>query len=142
MTETKNSEQLAIRWYHLLALLLVILLAAYAFRLILHRFDFSVIGNSRNIKISAGCGEESLGDYRYFGIEDGQYFDLSEKGVNKLESEDEAELQIMRMEGKPVIRLKMGDEWIEETINLGEEKTYTIDEFDQCKLQARFLLSA
>ncbi len=142
MTETKSKEQYSIRWYHLVALILVILLAGYAFYLIMHRFDFSIVGNNHNMKISTSCNEESLGDYRYFGIEEGQFYDLSKNGVKKLDSEEGAELQIVRTEGKPAIRIKNNGEWTDETINLGEEKTYTVEEVEQCKLQMRILLSA
>ena len=61
--------------------------------------------------------------------------------IFQTESLDEANLQLITINGKPSIKVKEDGEWKDERIEFGDEKTYVIDSEAECKPGMKIHLS-
>lgn len=127
-------EEFVLRWYHLASVAVVLILMIIACIALFRRYDPSLIGSDRMLRISYGCTEESHEpDYRYFGVKDGDMFNAGEADIVRTESLEEANLQLIVINGKPSIKVKEDGEWVDERIEFGDEKTYVLDSKADCK---------
>ena len=60
-------------------------------------------------------------------------FNVGEADIVRTESLDEANLQLVTINGKPSIKVKEDGEWVDERIEFGEEKSYVVDSEADCK---------
>ena len=132
--EVYEEGDFVFRWYHGLSLLIVLGLLVTAGVTFFGRYDLSLIGSERQLRISYGCtedGEEP--DYRYFGVSDGDMFKLDGKKIKRTDNLDDAILQLGTINGKPNFKVKENGEWVDERLEFGAEGTYVIDEVTECK---------
>ncbi len=135
-------EEFVLRWYHIASVVVVIGLVITACVVLFRRYDLSLIGSERMLRISYGCTEdEDAPSYRYFGVADGDMFSVSESDIFRTESLEEANLQLITINGKPSIKVKEDGEWKDERIEFGDEKTYVIDSKAECKPGMKIHLS-
>ena len=117
-------EEFVLRWYHIASVVVVLGLMITALVVLLHRYDPSLIGSERMLRVSYGCTEgDNVPSYRYFGVADGDMFSVGESDIYATESLDEANLQLITINGKPSIKVKEDGEWVDERIEFGDEKT-------------------
>jgi hypothetical protein len=127
-------EEFVLRWYHLASVVVVLGLVIMACVVLFRRYDLSLIGSERMLRVSYGCTEDaSAPSYRYFGVNDGDMFSVGEADIYRTESLDEANLQLITINGKPSIKVKEDGEWKDERIEFGDEKTYVVDSSADCK---------
>ena len=127
-------EEFVLRWYHIASVVVVSGLMIVALVTLLHRYDPSLIGSDRMLKVSFGCTENAEApSYRYFGVNDGEMFSVGAGDIYRTESLDEANLQLISINGKPSIKVKEDGEWVDERIEFGDEKTYVVDSGADCK---------
>ena len=136
---TVEEKEFSIRWYHFLAAGIAAVLAIIAITKVLSRYDFSLVGNTFNLRASVGCeGDPSLDKFKYFGVHENDFFVIEKGNIKKVENEDDADLQVLSLTGVPKFRIKINDEWKESKFMYGEENTYTLQEVEECKLQTKF----
>ena len=135
-------EEFVLRWYHIASVIVVVGLVITACVVLFRRYDLSLIGSERMLRVSYGCTEnEDTPSYRYFGVADGDMFSVGEADIFRTESLDEANLQLITINGKPSIKVKEDGEWKDERIEFGDEKTYIIDSQAECKPGMKIHLS-
>ena len=134
-------EEFVLRWYHIASVVVVLGLVITACVSLFRRYDLSLIGSERMLRVSYGCTEnEDAPNYRYFGVSDGDMFSVGED-IFQTESLDEANLQLITINGKPSIKVKKDGEWKDERIEFGDEKTYVVDSEAECKPGMKIHLS-
>ena len=127
-------EEFVLRWYHIASVVVVLILMIVACITLFRRYDPSLIGSERMLRVSFGCTEgDNVPNYRYFGVADGDMFNVGEGDIVRTESIDEANLQLISINGKPSIKVKEDGEWVDERIEFGDEKTYVVDSEADCK---------
>lgn len=127
-------EEFVLRWYHLASVAVVLVLVIVACATLFRRYDPSLINSDRMLRVSFGCTEgEHTPQYRYFGVADGDMFNVGEADIVRTESLDEANLQLVTINGKPSIKVKEDGEWVDERIEFGDEKSYVVDSEADCK---------
>lgn len=135
-------EEFVLRWYHIASVIVVVGLVITACVVLFRRYDLSLIGSERMLRVSYGCTEnEDTPSYRYFGVADGDMFSVGEADIFRTESLDEANLQLITINGKPSIKVKEDGEWKDERIEFGDEKTYIIDSQAECRPGMKIHLS-
>ena len=135
-------EEFALRWYHIVSLVIVLILMIAACAVLFRRYDPSLIGSEKMLRVSFGCTEgDEAPSYRYFGIKDGDMFSVGEGDIYRTESLEEANLQLVSINGKPSIKVKEDGEWKDERIEFGDEKTYVVDSGAECKPGMKIHLS-
>ncbi|MBR6811717.1 hypothetical protein IKM56_04795 [Candidatus Saccharibacteria bacterium] len=140
--EEPEESEFSFHWYHFVALGAVAVLMVVAGSVLLHRYDPSLIGSSRMLRISYGCTEGDVKDsFRYFGINDGDLFMANSKDIKRVYNADEAVLELVRIDGKPSIKIKQDGEWIDDQIEFGEDGTYVLDSNAECKPGIKIQLS-
>ena len=131
---TTPKEEFVLRWYHIASVVVVLVLMIVACVTLFRRYDPSLVGSERMLRVSYGCTEgDNVPSYRYFGVADGDMFSVGESDIHATESLDEANLQLITINGKPNIKVKKDGEWVDERIEFGDEKTYVIDSEADCK---------
>lgn len=144
ITEQEEYEEgdFIFRWYHGLSLVIVLGLLVTAGVTFFRRYDFSLIGSERQLRISYGCTEgDDEPDYRYFGVSDGAMFKLDGKKIKPTDNEEDAFLHLGVINGKPTFKVKESGEWKEERLEFGAEGTYVLDEYTECKPGIKMHLS-
>lgn len=138
--ETQKSEDISsVRWYHIVVACAALVMAIVAIFAVLRRFDLSLMGNTFNLEIASGCeGSSSLEHAKFFGVYEDEYFAAGTKKVKTVKDEAAANFQVVKLSGTPYIRLKENGEWKTHKFAYGEEKTYTLEEVEGCKLNVRF----
>ena len=127
-------EEFVLRWYHIASVVVVLILMIVACITLFRRYDPSLIGSERMLRVSYGCTEgDNVPSYRYFGVADGDMFNVGEDDIVRTESIDDANLQLITINGKPSIKVKEDGEWKDERIEFGDEKTYVVDSKAECK---------
>lgn len=127
-------EEFVLRWYHIASVVVVLILMIVACITLFRRYDPSLIGSERMLRVSYGCTEgDNVPNYRYFGVADGDMFNVGEEDIARTESIDDANLQLITINGKPSIKVKEDGEWKDERIEFGDEKTYVVDSKAECK---------
>ena len=140
--EEPEESEFSFRWYHFAALGAVAVLMVVAGSVLLRRYDPSLIGSSRMLRISYGCTEGDVKDsFRYFGINDGDLFMANSKDIKRVYNADEAVLELVRIDGKPSIKVKQDGEWVDDQIEFGEDGTYVLDSNAECKPGIKIQLS-
>jgi hypothetical protein len=124
----EETEGLHIRWYHVLATVLVGALTIFAVITLIHRFDPSLVSSKRTLKFADGCSSSIDGKDRrqfvYIGVNDG---DLIGPGGVKVTDEESAVLKVIELGGsnvKVAYRARLDEEWTEVTQNYGVEADY------------------
>lgn len=139
-TGMKKNEEVSLRWYHIVATVVVLGLVAIAIIRIFSRFDPSLIGSTHMVQYRIGCTtsiagpvEESLAalDYRHAGVKVGDKFGVG--GIAK----DEGDAYIKIAELGPnnatiKVRNYYTNEWSEKELRYGEKYTATIEEAPDC----------
>ena len=132
--EEYDEGEFIFRWYHGASLVIVLGLLILAGVTFFRRYDLSLIGSERQLRISYGCTEgDAEPDYRYFGVADGDMFKLDGKKIKRTDSEDDAILKLGVINGKPEFNVKENGEWKTERLEFGAEGTYVLDEVTECK---------
>lgn len=141
--EAPKESEFTFRWYHFMALSVVLVLLVAAGAVFLHRYDPSLIGNNRMLKIAYGCteGDNIKDSFRYFGVNDGDLFMANSKDIKRVYNADEAVLELVHIDGKPSIKVKQDSEWIDDQIEFGEDGTYVLDSNAECKPGIKIQLS-
>lgn len=141
--EEPEESVFAFRWYHYAALAVTAVLLVVAGSVLLHRYDPSLIGSDRMLRISYGCteGDNVKDSFRYFGVKDGDFFSASLKDIKRVDNADSADLELVYINGKPSIKVKQDGEWQDDQIEFGEDGTYVLDSATECKPGIKIQLS-
>lgn len=126
----------SIRWYHIAATAVVLILLVCAIVVFFRRFNPSLVSSDYTMKISAHCVDETAED-RYFGVNAGDlYLVTADRVVAKADNREEAQLEIVELgDSKVDIKIKNEQgEWEEQDLHYGALQTSTVSEIEDCKL--------
>ena len=139
-TGAKDEGGVSLRWYHIVATVVVLGLVVIAIIRIFSRFDVSLVNSPYSIRYATGCTTSIAGpiekdtirhDYRYAGIKEGDM--LGEGGIVK--NEGDAYVKIVELGANRVTikeRNVFTNEWSEKTVRYGEEYTTTYEAAPDC----------
>lgn len=136
-TRVDTADGPSLRWYHVVATVVVLALAVLAMIRVFSRFDSSLIGSEYSLRYATGCTGSIAGtdasqqvfndnEYRYAGIKVGDM--LGTDGV--VTDENDAYVKIVEFGSNKVtlnVRNASTNEWSEEQIRYGEEYTAYYD---------------
>ncbi|MDO4220232.1 MAG: hypothetical protein Q4D22_03330 [Candidatus Saccharibacteria bacterium] len=126
-TGAKDEDGVSLRWYHIVATVVVLGLVVIAIIRIFSRFDPTLINSQYTIRYATGCTTTIAGPiekkdikYRYAGIKEGDM--LGDGGIVK--EEGDAYVKIVEL-GANKVKIKVRDlytnEWSEKEIRYGQE---------------------
>ena len=120
----KNVKNDGPRWYHFVALLAILALAAFAGMKLIYRYDLSILGAEHTVDIFHGCTSSIAGPlkeedlrFRSYGLHVGDL--IGKDGLTK--NRDEAYVEIVKFEQDYVIVNRHSDDndWAERTVDYG-----------------------
>ena len=144
----KENGTVSLRWYHILATVVVISLAIVAVIKIFSHFDISLYGSKYTVKYAFlacttsidGRSHNNIADYHYAGVKDGDL--IGKDGIT--DNIDDAYIQIVSI-GDSYINIKtrdgMPNGWQDAKIRFGEEKIVTTSEIPDCMPGIAFSIS-
>ncbi len=140
--DLENANDLHIRWYHIVATVVVAALMITAFVVFFRRFNPSLVGSEQTLQIAAHC-DGAQGENRYFGVAEKDLFVADESGnVSKTTNRDEALLEVLALEGSQVkVNVKNDDEWVYKYFHYGATESETVRETESCKLVLDYVFS-
>lgn len=132
----KTETEYVIRWYHIAATAVVLVLVICAVVTFFRRFNPTLVSSDYTLKIAAHCDGQNAED-RYFGVKADEMYAATESGdISKTNNRDEALLEITRL-GKSSADVKIKNaqgEWSKKTFNFGAVQSDTVSENESCKL--------
>lgn len=151
-TRVDTTDGPSLRWYHVVATVVVLALAVLAMIRVFSRFDSSLIGSEYSLRYATGCTSSIAGvdvsgqtfadnEYRYAGIKVGDM--LGADGV--VADENDAYVKIVEFGSNKVtlnVRDASTNEWSEERIRYGEEYTaYCNPSLTDCMMGISFTIN-
>ena len=143
----RNKKQKVVdgpRWYHILALAVVLALAGFAAYKIISRFDLSLMGAEHTVDIYYGCAqadEWGLVDtddlrFRSYGIHVGDKF--GKNGVTA--DEESAYVKIVKFEKDYAIISRRSDynDWAERSIDYGVQQGVNLEQHEEACTEALY----
>ena len=144
----EKSDAVSLRWYHVVATVVVLSLAVIALIRVLSHFDISLYGSKYTMRYVFGCSTSIDGnvpeykdsDYRYAGIEEGDY--IGTTGIT--DSLEYAFVEIVEL-GSSRVKIKVRDyltnEWHDGTVKYGETEKINTESSPDCMPQLTFSIS-
>ena len=134
--EAKAETEYAIRWYHVAATAVVLVLVVCAIVTFFRRFNPTLMSSDYTLKIAAHCEGQNAED-RYFGVKADEMYTATESGdISKVNNRDEAFLEIVKLDGAAVdVKTKSAQGgWEEKHLDLGAVQSDVVSENESCKL--------
>ncbi len=139
-TEVADNKGNSLRWYHIIATVVVLGLVVIAIIRIFSRFDPSLIGSDHMVQYYIGCTTSISGpikknsfnpDYRHAGLKEGDKL-----GVNGFaKDEGDTYIKVVTLDdNKATIKVRdfYSNEWSIKELRYGEKFTTVIEEAPDC----------
>ena len=140
---SKTETEYVVRWYHIAATAVVLVLVICAVVTFFRRFNPTLVSSDYTLKIAAHCDGANAED-RYLGVNVGEMYTATESGsVLKTDNRDEALLEVTRLEGSTAgVKVKnTRGEWSEKSFNFGATQSDAVSENENCKLILDYVFS-